>query len=684
MGNSVRALPVLALIVLSLAPARLQAASKVTVTPSNIDSFEDFVAGKGRAYSTACYESTGVALGKSKQVSTGAKFKVYLHDVSNPKSSEIRKFLRRLNKKRKKNPTAPAAKVLKLKVKSIRNALSRCFEDDGSGGGGGNGGGGNGSPKVGPERPSVGINVEWVSDWTTEIKFVDRIKAAREWVAKNADGSGWDVGTLTLRPDGYPTHIPQTNAGISMRAANVIGLEQQGLHMPAGNYTFSFKGTGTVSVSGNGTGDHTYTQAGTYTISYTASDGGIWIDIERSEASDPIRDMHFVMPGHVDTYQSQPFYPPFIDFMDDFTVVRFTQTMQTNSGTYVCDNGVEATDATCTKAWSNRNTTEYFTQASPKGVALELLIDMANAANVDPWISVPHGANADYIKQMARLVRDRLNSNLKVYIEYSNEVWNYAFDYPQSQWARANGIQLGLEPEDPYLAGLKFFAQETVNMIRIFRLEFGSQSDRVVGVLGAWVDNAWLADQMLTHISLSSVNPDGTMPDVVASGVYVGVWIADAIRETGAISSTTVSQIIDWVEQNVTQSVTNPAFPDEPERSIATMVQEMTDIIVKKYGLIHIAYEGGTHLVESRGWDNNEQLGAKLVAANRHARMGTVYKSLLNTWREQGGTLFVAYAGVGGYSNIWGSFAHKEYYSQTANEAPRWGALLSVLQDWLG
>lgn len=39
------------------------------------------------------------------------------------------------------------------------------------------------------------------------------------------------------------------------------------------------------------------------------------------------------------------------------------------------------------------------------------------------WISIPHLADDDYITELANLLKDNLRPDIKVLIEYSNEVW---------------------------------------------------------------------------------------------------------------------------------------------------------------------------------------------------------------------------------------------------------------------
>lgn len=53
---------------------------------------------------------------------------------------------------------------------------------------------------------------------------------------------------------------------------------------------------------------------------------------------------------------------------------------------------------------------------------------LANRVQQEPWFNMPHLATDDYITQFATLVRDNLASNLNVYVEFSNEVWNPMFE----------------------------------------------------------------------------------------------------------------------------------------------------------------------------------------------------------------------------------------------------------------
>ena len=85
-------------------------------------------------------------------------------------------------------------------------------------------------------------------------------------------------------------------------------------------------------------------------------------------------------------------------------------------------------------------------QAGPKGVAIELMVELANITGKDVWYSVPHSAGQKYIESLASRFRGTtsqlsgtreggLKEGLKLYVEYSNETWNS--DYPQHNYTKS-------------------------------------------------------------------------------------------------------------------------------------------------------------------------------------------------------------------------------------------------------
>ena len=52
---------------------------------------------------------------------------------------------------------------------------------------------------------------------------------------------------------------------------------------------------------------------------------------------------------------------------------------------------------------------------------MEHLLLLANLLGADPWLSIPHTASDDYVRQFAELSLATLRSDVTVYVEHSNE-----------------------------------------------------------------------------------------------------------------------------------------------------------------------------------------------------------------------------------------------------------------------
>jgi hypothetical protein len=65
------------------------------------------------------------------------------------------------------------------------------------------------------------------------------------------------------------------------------------------------------------------------------------------------------------------------------------------------------------------------------------MVDLANRLALDSWICIPHLADDNYVTETARFFRRNLRTDVKIYVELSNEVWNPLFD--QGRWAIEQG-----------------------------------------------------------------------------------------------------------------------------------------------------------------------------------------------------------------------------------------------------
>lgn len=56
-----------------------------------------------------------------------------------------------------------------------------------------------------------------------------------------------------------------------------------------------------------------------------------------------------------------------------------------------------------------------------------MIILLTNTLGTNLWINIPHLANDEYVTNMATMIWNNIRPDVKVYVEYSNEVWGTLF-----------------------------------------------------------------------------------------------------------------------------------------------------------------------------------------------------------------------------------------------------------------
>jgi hypothetical protein len=103
--------------------------------------------------------------------------------------------------------------------------------------------------------------------------------------------------------------------------------------------------------------------------------GGVILELIASDINDPVHDIKFILPGYINTYQTQTFTSEFLDFLSDFQVIRFMDFTHTNGSPVV--------------SWSDRTMPDYYTQGKFGGVAWDYVVQLANTTQKDIWITSP-------------------------------------------------------------------------------------------------------------------------------------------------------------------------------------------------------------------------------------------------------------------------------------------------------
>lgn len=196
-----------------------------------------------------------------------------------------------------------------------------------------------------------------------------------------------------------------------------------------------------------------------------------------------------------------PWNPQFLKDIAPYHVLRFMDWNLTNEEINPQAN------------WATRKQKSADQTTSP--VAYEWQIDLCNRAGKDYWITVPHNATNEYVTRLATLIRDTLDRRLRVYVEWSNEVWNGAF--PAREYSKAEGERLGLKGDDK---GFAYQSYASVRLFEAFDAVFGEDKARLVRVISGQAVNLGVCDIHIDALLDKTINPNGTKPDVYAVAPY--------------------------------------------------------------------------------------------------------------------------------------------------------------------
>jgi len=516
------------------------------------------------------------------------------------------------------------------------------------------------------EKSLVGINLAPVEDWASQIIFIDAMKSARPWRTRNISKDTQDTGLISQIPldvNGYPcAGIPYEINGVPQpQIVHTILLRGLNGQYPVGNYTVLYDGEGQLSFGYDAKGIVSQ-EPGKYVIEIVPADGGIHLTIESSSPSNPIRNIRVIMPGYENSYEQQIFYPSFIERLGNLSTIRFIKFQHIDEGNP-------------TVAWQDRTTPAYYTQATDKGAALEYAIELANRAGKDAWLHIPHMADNDYVRNFAQMVKDKLSKNRKAYIEYSNELWNGALGFPQTQWVRDRGCELKIygDGTQRFYSGIHFQAKRSAEIFKIFEDVFGEEKDRIVKVLATQAANISAGTALLYAFNLQESNgiPINTLPQVQADALaiapYFGGYLGSPAEEA-RVSAMTLDDLFVELE-----TVALPAA--------ISNVQAYKDL-VDRYGLALVGYEGGQHLAAQRTVRNNAYIVDLFIAANRDVHMERLYSLYLDAWfNTVGSNLINLFSYCMKYSN-YGSFGILEYLGEPVEKAHKYRAVMTAADKY--
>lgn len=502
-------------------------------------------------------------------------------------------------------------------------------------------------------RVQVGMNLAKINDWSSSDPFVDVFKMFRTWTAQDTtlpDWQPWDSGKTNEIPtdtNGWPTHLPFTASDGSTQYVHTILTDP----LPGGDYHIIIEGVGKIKFRGPVVSPTNILNLAGGITEFTLqlppnNNGSLQLLIYESLNSDPVRNIKIIRPGYTSNYQTQIFQPPYLNLLQPFVMLRLIDWGKTIDSPIV--------------TWGDRTLEATYTQTRAQGVALEYMVELANTLQKDLWINIPHKADDNYVRQAARLLRDTVGPDQKIYVEYSNETWNGA--YSETTYVQDQGQALNLD-SNRWIAGNKFTALRSVQIWKIFQEEFGADA-RVRRVLATQVSYDTVTLTRLAAVNDPAINPDYLMPDVLAIAPYFGHNYTVNDIPPNAANYPTVDEIL---------NVTAPASIAEQQSYVRNH-----KAIADAQGVDLVCYEAGQHFVGVQGAQNDTTLTNILIAANRDARMYQRYADYLAMLDAEGVSRCIFYADIERPSN-YGSWGVLEYLEQPVSEAPKYRALVDFI-----
>lgn len=478
------------------------------------------------------------------------------------------------------------------------------------------------------KRPEIGVGLEGLADWSRAQMFADAMKTSRAW--GNASRP-WEHTTKTDAL-GWPTE----DAGVVVIADTpqidgIYALSFEGKAEVRGHFSVKIENMAYDAAKNRSTAQVVVpTGEQQLMLSFTGTDGGV-------------KNVRLLRPG---SDPKATFSRAFLDKLAPFSTLRFMDYLSTNNNPLA--------------QWADRTTPAHASQACEQGGALEYVIELANGSGKDIWVNVPDQLDENGVRQMATLLKNGLKPQIKVYVEWSNEVWNWGFRQATRnlEAAKIEGKVAGSplfwdkDANEGYWA-MRRIAQKAVQTGAIFREVFGDREmKRIRPVYATQVGYEEVYKQGLAFLENQYGQPKSVLYGIAGAPYF---QISDELNHKKDLS---VDEIF-------------AAIPADMERNFDAA--QVLGSFARYYDLKFLAYEGGQHLQDHIDAGN----AAAKVAANRDPRMGQAIETYLRGWNALGGDLFLYFTLSGGYSK-WGSWG---LVDDITNSSPKYEAALRVMKS---
>lgn len=431
-----------------------------------------------------------------------------------------------------------------------------------------------------PNAKWIGTNLKEVTDWCGYYPFRNFFRQSRGW--QSGSWSSWSGGpALSLDSRG---NLLSLQSGQVVRSVLFAGAQ-----LPfdfnlkwAGKGTFTFNGGTTVSKPGS---NHWVVRPGT---------GNVWLEISAVDAADPLRDFELTLVSQAG--QTGLFNPDFLADMRKYRSIRFMDWQATN---------FERTAASLARDFTGLDALPIRVNES---IELEVMIELANQTDTDPWFCINVMADQAYIDKFLATIKAKLKPGLKAYVELGNECWNTATGF--RTYYNIGEVGAGSE----FDRRMRSYAHRSADLAAKTRAVLGGAG---ISVLGSQSGATYWQESLIQMIQAAGK----PLPDELSIAPYFGNGLPD----------------------------NSSVFDDGRLAAAATRSGEnvkATKAMADKYGMKVNCYEGGLHTIPG-----------STVSAD--PRIEEVYKNYLAGIKStMPGQMFSHYAWVSPWDQ-WGSWGLK-------------------------
>jgi hypothetical protein len=478
----------------------------------------------------------------------------------------------------------------------------------------------------------VAVNTDVIFFESRSQPYVDLIKQSNAW------------GNASSPWQSIPTADPHTGWPTSDFA---VVISASALDM-GGKYSLSAKGNANVSVFGDIHAyitDKTYDETtNTMTAVVNILEGATQLILSFQNTTGPgLQNISLLQPGYNSTSKTY-ITNLMLAHLSRFSLIRFNPWTRSNSGfeTY----------------WNDTTPLDWPQYGLPKHNPWETIPYIVNHINksINVWINIPFNATDDYILKLAQLMLQDLKPTTNIYLEYSNELWNYVFPQGRANEVAANDSVINHgDPfhfnydncSNPFIWAWRRTAYRMKYIADLFKTVFGEEN------VGQWKRVRPLLAGQTSYAtvlinSLDYLNTIYGPPSSILHGIAIAPYFD--LGEYRTWSNLTTDQVLDGFNSSIQQFLPETGWDYKAPLAVH-------GIYAAWYNLTVIGYEAGPDSAHGCG---NCSLEAK-TNATRHPRMTDICVEFLNGWYRFG-------------------FQPLNWFLAGADEINRWGSW-SLLED---